>query len=248
MLASPLFTRRRRPRLFGFEPSGADPLQASILAKLASGGGEYWRLDEESGNRVGAIHGLEFTEFGGTIGSAAGKLGLAADLEASSSQYLRTPDSALLNSTARRSIAFWTRPESLATTVMMRKSSNTGANGFLMTCTAAGAVTFTIVGGNGSTSSGVLQVGVWTHYAVVFDGGGANNAERLRVFVNGAEVTPSYGGTVPATIPTNTAEYYLAYTSQFYDGLFDELLYLGETLSPAEIAWLYNDGAGRQLV
>ena len=53
------------------------------------------------------------------------------------------------------------------------------------------------VGGNGSVAK--VAQNTWNHISVVFDGSGATNADRLRYFVNGVEVTLTYNYTVPSS-------------------------------------------------
>lgn len=39
----------------------------------------------------------------------------------------------------------------------------------------------------------------WTHYALVYNGGGATNADRLKFYINGLERSMGFTGTIPAT-------------------------------------------------
>jgi hypothetical protein len=49
--------------------------------------------------------------------------------------------------------------------------------------------------------STAISAGVWFHLAVVFDGAGATNPDRLKVYVNGQAQALSFGGTIPSAWP-----------------------------------------------
>ncbi|HAM56723.1 MAG TPA: hypothetical protein DCQ64_15530 [Candidatus Rokubacteria bacterium] len=48
--------------------------------------------------------------------------------------------------------------------------------------------------------AGIFSAGVWVHLAIVYDGGGAANADRLKLYVNGVAQTVTFSGTIPASI------------------------------------------------
>jgi len=58
------------------------------------------------------------------------------------------------------------------------------------------------------------------HVAVVFDGSGAENGDRLKVYVNGSLQTLTFTGTVPATIPSTTSPFKLGGAN--FEGILDE--------------------------
>lgn len=63
--------------------------------------------------------------------------------------------------------------------------------------------------GNGSNSYGIAANAIpdfnnWHHVAMVFDGTQTGNANRLKLYVDGAEVTLSYTGTIPSSLPNLT--------------------------------------------
>ena len=84
---------------------------------------------------------------------------------------------------------------------------------------------FEIILENGSnsyanTNGNVLEVGKYYHAALVFDGSGANNAERLRIFLNGEQQAMSFN----LTMPTSTSSAALSYTiGNNFDGVIDEM-------------------------
>ena len=59
--------------------------------------------------------------------------------------------------------------------------------------------------GIGDSTNTVLVANTWQHIMMVFDGAGAVNADRLKIYVDGSSVALTYIGTIPATTPSNTA-------------------------------------------
>ncbi len=56
----------------------------------------------------------------------------------------------------------------------------------------------------GQTAVGDFPTGAWAHCAVVFDGGGAANADRLKIYKNGTSLTLTFSGTIAATLVDST--------------------------------------------
>ena len=89
-----------------------------------------------------------------------------------------------------------------------------------------------------------ITQGDWHHIAFVFDGSGASNADRAKIYVDGTSLSGSYSGTIPTTIPSIT-DWYLGKGSYnvYYNGLMDEMaLWVGTALSAPQISSLYGSG------
>ena len=88
--------------------------------------------------------------------------------------------------------------------------------GFLMAKDGACRLTMTTGPGTTMTAAttsvitgdiaGAAVAGVWDHWAYVFDGAGAANADRLKLYKNGVNQTLTFTGTVGATLPDAGAE------------------------------------------
>lgn len=91
--------------------------------------------------------------------------------------------------------------------------------------------------------------GLWHHYTLVYSGGGATNAERALIYVDGVAQSPTYVGTIPTTssLPPsnvdltvgrgqNVATFYVA------SGAFDEIAHFNRALTSAEVGLVYNAG------
>ena len=103
-------------------------------------------------------------------------------------------------------------------------------------------------GGNFFTASSYrsyITQGDWHHIAFVFDGSGASNSDRAKIYVDGTSVSGTYSGTIPTTIPSIT-NWYLGKGSYnvYFNGLMDEMaLWVGTALSSTQINCLYGSGA-----
>jgi len=103
-------------------------------------------------------------------------------------------------------------------------------------------------GGNFFTASNYrtyITQGAWHHIAFVFDGSGATNADRAKIYVDGSSLSGTYSNTIPTTIPSIT-DWYLGKGSYnvYYNGLMDEMaLWVGTALSASDIQALYGNGS-----
>ena len=89
-----------------------------------------------------------------------------------------------------------------------------------------------------------ITQGDWHHIAFVFDGSGASNPDRAKIYVDGTSLSGSYSGTMPTTIPSIT-DWYLGKGpyNVYYNGLMDEMaLWVGTALSASQISSLYSSG------
>jgi len=55
----------------------------------------------------------------------------------------------------------------------------------------------------------VIPLNTWTHVAMVFDGTGAENEDKLKLYINGQLKNLNYNGTLPKTTPDNNAPFLL---------------------------------------
>ncbi|MCD6330253.1 MAG: LruC domain-containing protein [Candidatus Cloacimonetes bacterium] len=104
--------------------------------------------------------------------------------------------------------------------------------------------------GNGSNSyarwsnySATIPSGTWFHWAVVFEGSGGTNADRLKLYINGnaTPVTLSFTGTIPSTSP-NLSGYdtFLSASSSSFGGYMDEVRIWSTARTGAQIGTYYN--------
>lgn len=84
--------------------------------------------------------------------------------------------------------------------------ATSGADGFDTQEAATNAIRWMIGSGGWNTygTSGNILVAGWQHMAFFFDGAGAANADRAKVYRNAVNQALSFTGSIPATIGANT--------------------------------------------
>ncbi|MCP4694379.1 MAG: PKD domain-containing protein, partial [Desulfobacterales bacterium] len=104
----------------------------------------------------------------------------------------------------------------------------------LQAFSGSGAVGVAVNNGYGYSST-TLSAGVWYHLAIVFSGAGAADADRLKLYVDGAPETLSFLGVVPSSTPASdsrfvigaeyngTTPYNGSGAGAFFNGAIDEL-------------------------
>ncbi len=109
----------------------------------------------------------------------------------------------------------------------------------------------TFVGGfnDGYGIAGTVPNDTWTHLVFTFDGTQSGNASRLKMYMNGTQVTPSYTGTVPAVAPSNAFDVVIGggVDPRYFSGQIDEVRVYNRTLSATEIWNLYQAGGGTRV-
>ena len=93
-------------------------------------------------------------------------------------------------------------------------------------------------------SNNTLQLNVWQHVVVTWDG--SASASAARIYVNGAETTyQTTGNPVDARVDDNTNNLRIgnsATTQETFNGLIDDVRVYNRALSPDEVKRLYNMG------
>jgi hypothetical protein len=115
-------------------------------------------------------------------------------------------------------------------------------------------------GADGSATASSFPVGSWVHIALVFNGSGTTNAQRMQLHINGIEQTLSFAGyTVPSSTSTlsNTTVFRLgAYleindaSAYQWNGFLDDFILFDRntTLTANEVRFIYEQGRGGGLL
>jgi hypothetical protein len=222
----------------------------SLLTNLVA----YWKLDEASGNRADS-HSTNTLTDNNTVASATGKIGLAADFEASNLESLSITNAAQvgLGFTSDFTVAGWLKFESLPGVGgyfnLFDKDAGPGARGFYSALRDAGAGNFEwmlmAANGLGTSSTAVSwnpSTGTWYHVAIVYTA----SAGSMKLYVNGALLGTGTG--LRTSIQATTNPFYIGAVNggggQSFDGLIDELGAWTRVLDAADVASLYNGGSG----
>lgn len=245
----------------------------SNLASLGVGRGastlpngliSYWKLDEASGSAFDAFGANTLTD-NNTVTSAVGKVGTARQFTAANSESLSIADNASFNViTTGLTVSMWLYPDSLGSVACpickftyqtdgeWAVDTSVFGTGDIRVLIAANATDAT---NRATTAVGLLAIGVWTHVVAVFDGAGALNADRLKIYVNGVSQTLAFNGTIPATIRNGTAPLIVGdwggtiAAGHYWNGRIDEVKLASRAWTAAEIAEDYANGlAGRPLL
>jgi hypothetical protein len=94
-------------------------------------------------------------------------------------------------------------------------------------------------GGNGKTTGANMVTGSWYHVAFVYDGEGAANADRLKVYVDGQEKTLSFAGTIPSFLQNSSASVKIGkfggILGRYFNGTMDDVRIYDRALTAEEI-------------
>lgn len=170
----------------------------------------------------------------------------AAYFTSANSEDLSRADEAVLKVTTKMSVAFWLK--------MAVGNTNRGIVGSWQTTNRWTVSTegsgkprlyFDSVSNYGE-SDAAISVGAWTHVVAVYDGGGATDADKVQIYLNGTLRTLTFAGTIPTTISTaGTPAFRVASIGAAYmDGTMGNLALFGRALSSADVTALYNGGSG----
>lgn len=229
------------------KPAGGAELQA--LASMVS----WWTMDEASGTRVDA-HGPNDLTDNNTVGSAAGKWNLAADFEATNTEYLSIADGSQtgLDFSTACSFAGWVNFESLPTSgeqfAFAGKRNGTGDQRSYYWYIVNNAGTYRLgmqTDAEGSSPTDVTSdaispsTGTWYHVVISYSAG------RVNFFFDGVNV--GFSNDAETTIFNSTAEFDVGRIADglFYmDGLEDETSVYNVQLDYGAVLDLYAAGDG----
>lgn len=212
-----------------------DVKNSSLATNLVS----YWELEEASGTRVDS-HGSNDLSDNATVLQGTGIQGNCADLSDSTSEYLSFASSStfVYDGASARSLSFWFYPHSV-----------TGVN-TVVSCWGGGSTQNWIVYTNGSnivagvesngaliTATSAATINAWHHVVLLMKASGS-----AELYVNGV----SKGTGTPAGSAGANAPFYIGQnsSSNYYDGLVDEVGWWTTELSSGDVASLYNSGSG----
>lgn len=223
----------------------------------------YYKLDESSGNAADSSgNGLTLTNTN-VVTYAAAKINNGASLARASSQYFTAVDNALFNPSTAMSYFVWIKTATLDATPYQLGckgdwDNTVGKSGWAIYVISTGTAIFISGSGQGfqdastpnaSQTSNPISNAVFAHVGFVYDGTLAGNSSRLKLFINGAQLTiDTFNGTIPASIFDDSASFYIGRNgssgTQYGDGIIDEVGLWSRALTAAEVSQLYNSGQG----
>ena len=116
-----------------------------------------------------------------------------------------------------------------------------------------GSQIYLYVNNKNSIYNVATSLDTWYHLAYVFDGTGATDADRLKLYINGAEISASsFSGTIPTSIGAFTPGFMKCKIGSLYNnaspstynwvGKLDEIAVFLSAKSSSDITSIYNSG------
>lgn len=202
----------------------------------------YWKFDEGTGSTVfDSTNGPNSGTWNGTLGAqwAAGKIGAGGSLNGTDN-FADCGADASQNITAAITISTWLNPGTQVAqfAAPLAKGGAYWIEGDAGLTNKYSFFLHTTVDNN--IGQVQLTAGTWQHFALTWDG------TTAKIWLNGNQVV-----TTALTGPLGTTANHLLFGnrtgfSRFYKGLLDEFGLWSRALTAAEIAALYNLGAGVQ--
>lgn len=208
----------------------------------------YWKLDEASGNAADSVGSNTGTNTNVTY--AAAKINNGGSFNGTSSILDCTRITEIENIGAF-TFSAWIKQTTLDQSRCIWQKNNVGGAGSMgMYSYTDGNMYFEY---NGSVNrayfdySTVISAGTWANVVMVFNGSGSGNSGRLKVYVNGVEITLTYVGTIQTTTSSSTDNFQIGArpdTSFVWSGMLDEVGIWSRVLTSSEISQLYRNGTG----
>lgn len=179
----------------------------------------HWLLDESAGTTVESRIGNHPGTFGNNpiLSPSGGLLDGAVVFDEADNDYISIGDYDAVDTGDKLTVSYWINPDSIQPTashVMKWEELEITKNSSWGIRTDATGEEILIFIANGAfdngdnyflTSNANLTTGDWQNISFVYDGAGATNADRLKVYKDGVQVAGSFAGTIPATL-NNTNE------------------------------------------
>jgi hypothetical protein len=206
----------------------------------------FWELEEASGTRVDA-HGANDLTDNNTVLSGTGKVGTAADFEASSSESLSIADNTDLSMGVNQSFTIncWMNFESLpGNSAPFGKYDEYGIqeiSGQYLRFRVWPSTGFPTPGEIDDNAAGLLSTGTWYMVTVGYD------ATADEVFISRNAGTRYTTGSVTSGAYDGTNDFNLGMLGSgilYFDGLLDQCGVWKRALTTGEVTSLYNGGSG----
>jgi hypothetical protein len=157
-------------------------------------------------------------------------------------QYVDCGDINAIDGVAALTVELWLTTDADQFTVFASKSLAAATDGWLFQTKSLENQKVLFYFGSGGVIQGVtgdvLTAGALTYLVAVFDGAGATNADRLKIYVNAVSQTLTFTGTIPATVPASTASVLFGTwgaLTLFLNGKMDDARIYDRAFSASEI-------------
>lgn len=216
----------------------------------SSGGGTFVNLANSQLNGTLTNMSLATETSGWRANSRPGALARCLAFDASN-DYVAVGTSSTFDAPTAITVALWARPTTAIDLVSLFGKYVSGPENGLMlesgTSGFGGTDGLLITACNGGSqygfASSILTLNQWVHLVAVFNGAGAGNSTRMRLYKNGTEVTLSYNGTIPSSIGSNASAPRIGANGdgRYFAGQIDDVrVYGSRAIDPTEARLLYE--------
>ncbi len=198
---------------------------------------------------------------GGPVGRSAGNAAgpypfNSAMVFNGTTAYAEVNDSASLSPTDNMSVCFWFLDASAAAVIektpICKWDFQTDGCWWIENYTNRSLI-FAIAptANDGITAYGLSDAeafvkGSWTHCAMVYDKNGATNADKLKVYINGALINLTFTGTIPSALLNSGGKLRIGHwleggsRARFWNGRLDDIKFHNVSLTAAEVLGTYR--------
>lgn len=198
-------------------------------------------------------HDMTVVADAGGIGYSAARIGQGLDFDGTN-DYLTVADDASLSMSTNMTVMAWVKQTDYANAKRIITKWDTNQATFALQTSASllGSQISVLIanalndgGANGAlTPSTSWRVGSWHHVAFVYNGAGATNASRLKIYLDGVPQTLTFSGAIPAAMTDATSPLRVgqldSIAGYMWNGSMDEIAVLNRSMTAGEIAHIYE--------
>lgn len=242
------------------QPGGISSSQIFYGAPIGDTLVAHWRFDGDSGDRIAGHNGT--LQNGATL-NASGHHGSTYQGAQAASQHVNIGDFAAADNGDKLTVSYWINPDTLAPTathIEKWDENNVVTNNSwgIRTTNADGTQLFAFIadsidGGDNyfATTDANLTAGTWQLITMVYDGAGATNVDRLKMYKNGILLNGNYTGTIPVTLHNTGESIGIGRAlindpafAQYFDGRIDDMRIYNSALGANTVRELYRMNGG----
>lgn len=227
----------------------------------------HWLLDEASGSSVASRIG---NHSGSLVNGPSGSNGInngALSFDRANGDYVTISDYDATDNGDKLTVSYWVNPRSLlegATHVAKwEEAGATFTSSWGMRATASGdEFLFFMADANFDwgnnyfiTSDLALTTGSWSNITFVYDGAGAANADRLKIYKNGTQVNGAFGGVIPTSLGNSSEAITFGRRlvdhpvfGSYFDGKMDDVRIYNGALSGGQVGEIFRSRADSSLI
>lgn len=236
-----------RPQLLQSPDVILNPYRFASASTLLNDLVAWWPLTETSGTRYDShTNGLDLTD-NSSVGYSTVNGANGADF--ATTNYLSHADDALLDFSTQLSIAFWANPDVWTSYRCITQKGTWASIAYSVYTVADGVNRLRTLFNKTTATADTPNSSSWTnsdkHIVITYNGGGSTNADKVKIYINGASQTLVFTGTIDASISDRSGDYRIGGangTLSNFDGGIAEMALWSRALTSNEVTELYDGG------